>query len=206
MRPAVFLDRDDTLIANRAVTAHSPHPGDLYDPALVALLPGAADACRRLKLAGFALVVVSNQGAVARGHCTTQQVDATNQRLRECVREQAGVELDGVYYCPYHPAGTIEPYNAEHLWRKPNPGMILWASDDLRLDLARSWMVGDAERDIVAAIRAGIDLDRCVLLSDAASAQKPAQHSPIAGVSIAPTLAHAADLILAREPERGLRP
>ncbi len=106
-RPAVFLDRDDTLIVNRAITSHTVHPGSLYDPAMVRLMPGAAEACRALKEEGFALVIVTNQGAVARGECTIAQVEATNARMCEVVRAEAGVEIDGVYYCPYHPKGTV---------------------------------------------------------------------------------------------------
>src|SRR5699024_198554 len=127
MRRAVFLDRDDTLIENRAVTAGTPYPGDLFDPELVRLLPGVADGCRRLQEAGYALVVVSNQGGVARGACTVEQVEATNGRLVALLRA-AGVELDGMYYCPYHPNGVVSPYNVEHEWRKPSPGMFLEAA------------------------------------------------------------------------------
>lgn len=169
MRAAVFLDRDDTLIVNREITKDTAFPGSLFDPKLVRLCDGASEACARLKHAGYALVVVTNQGCVARGECEVSDVEATNRRVREVVWERAGVELDGVYYCPYHPKGTVQPYNVEHPWRKPNPGMVRWASDDLRLDLTRSWMVGDAERDIQAAVRAGIDVRRTVLVGDAAA-------------------------------------
>src|SRR5689334_5430399 len=84
-RPAVFLDRDDTLIAARSLPAPAPPaaPGDLIDPALVRLLPGALAACRRLKEAGFVLVVVSNQGVVARGGASPSRVAAVNRRLCE---------------------------------------------------------------------------------------------------------------------------
>jgi len=166
MRPAVFLDRDDTLIVNRAQTAHTSHPGDLFDPALVQLTPGAGAACRDLKAAGFALVVVTNQGAVARGECTVAQVEATNSRMREVLLGVSGVDLDGVYYCPYHPGGGIAPWNIEHAWRKPAPGMFLAAAKDLAIDLARSWMIGDAERDIAAAIAAGLPLAHTILLAE----------------------------------------
>ncbi len=168
LRAAVFLDRDDTLIQNREITAHTSHPGDLFDPALVRFMPGAAEACRVLKGAGFALVVVTNQGAVARGAATIEQVEATNRRVREVVRAEAGVELDGVYYCPYHPKGTVAPWNVEHPWRKPGPGMVLAAAKDLGLDLARSWMIGDAERDIEAAVAAGIAVERTIVVGAAA--------------------------------------
>ena len=164
-RPAVFLDRDDTLIANRDVTAGTPHPGDLCDPALVRLLPGVAAGLRRLHDAGLALVVVSNQGCMARGVCTIEQVETCNRRMRELIRGEAGIELDGVYYCPYHPKGTVAPFNTEHPWRKPAPGMLLAAAADLGLDLARSWMIGDSPRDAEAAIAAGIDADRTVLIA-----------------------------------------
>jgi D-glycero-D-manno-heptose 1,7-bisphosphate phosphatase len=159
MRPAVFLDRDDTLIENRSVTAGTAHPGDLFDAALVRLVPGVAEGCRRLREAGFALVVVSNQGGVARGTGTVALVEATNARMRGLLRAE-GVELDGVYYCPYHPEGVVAPYNTEHEWRKPSAGMLLAAAGDLGLDLSSSWMIGDAQRDVEAAVAAGIRRER----------------------------------------------
>ncbi len=163
MRPAVFLDRDDTLIENRSITARTNHPGDLFDPALVRLMPGVADGCTRLRAAGFALVVVSNQGCVARGVCTVEQVEATNARLVELMR-RAGARLDAVYFCPHHPKGTVAPFNTEHPWRKPAPGMLLAAAEALGLDLSRSWLIGDAERDVEAAVAAGIARERALLV------------------------------------------
>lgn len=163
MRPAVFLDRDDTLIANASVTAHTPHPGDLVDPALVQLLPGVAEGLALLQRAGFLLVVITNQGCVARGVCTVERVHACNNRFRELL---APVTLDAIYVCPYHPRGTVPPYNVEHPWRKPSPGMILAARDDLDIDLSRSWMIGDAQRDLDAAITAGIAREQAVLVGE----------------------------------------
>lgn len=167
MRSAVFLDRDDTLIVNRAVTAGTAHPGSLYDPALVRLTEGAAGACARLAAAGYALVVVTNQGCVARGECSVDDVERTNARVRELVRREAGVELAGVYACYYHPKGTVRPWCVEHPWRKPGPGMLLHAATELGLDLSRSWSIGDAERDVEAALAAGIALERTVVVGDA---------------------------------------
>jgi D-glycero-D-manno-heptose 1,7-bisphosphate phosphatase len=164
----VFIDRDDTLILNREVTARMAHPGDLFDPELVKLAPGAAGACRALKEAGYVLVVVTNQGAVARGAATIAQVEATNRRVCEVVKEEAGVEIDGVYYCPYHPKGTVAPWNVEHAWRKPGPGMVLAAAGEMGLDLGRSWMIGDAERDIEAGIAAGIAVERTIVVGEGA--------------------------------------
>lgn len=165
MKRAVFLDRDDTLIANRAVTAHAPHPGDLFDPGLVQFLPGVAEGLRNLRGAGFLLVCVTNQGCVARGHATIEQVLATNRRLRDLLAAESA-DLDALYFCPYHPRGTVAPWNREHPWRKPAPGMFLQAADDLAIDLAQSWMIGDAPRDLDAAVAAGIPAPHALLLSD----------------------------------------
>ncbi len=164
MNRAVFLDRDDTLIANREVTAHTDHPGDLFSPAQVRLLPGVARACRLLKEAGYLLVVVSNQGAVARGRCTWFDVKACNDRMQELIRQESGVGLDGVYFSPFHPKGTVPPYNVEHPTRKPGPGMLVQAAQDLSIDVGGSWMIGDAPRDLQAAIAAGVADDRALLV------------------------------------------
>ncbi len=153
-RRAVFLDRDDTLIACNGVTPD----GDLGDPALVELLPGALEACGRWREAGFALVVVSNQGGVARGKYGTDAVEAVNARVNELL----GGAIDAFRYCPYHPKGTVPEFTREHPWRKPAPGMLLDASEELGIDLAGSWMVGDAPRDCAAGRAAGC---RTVLVS-----------------------------------------
>ena len=157
MRPAVFLDRDNPLIDNG---------GDLADPSLVRLLPGALDACVRLAGAGFTLVVVSNQGVVARGGGTLRGVEATNDRVRALLTPPGSRSplVGAFYFCPFHPQGTVERFKAEHPWRKPAPGMILAAADELGLDLPRSWLVGDAERDILAATAAGIPPPHALLV------------------------------------------
>lgn len=174
MRPAVFLDRDDTLMEANSLPAPAPPaaPGDVIDPALVRLLPGAREACEQLKRAGYLLVVVSNQGVVARGGATTAQVDAVNTRLSQLLG--VGV-IDAFYYCPFHPRGSVAAFTMEHPWRKPSPGMILAATEDLGLDLARSWVIGDAERDIQAGIAAGIDPSRCLRIGPALSIARAAQ-------------------------------
>lgn len=164
MNPAVFLDRDDTLVDNRRATAHTPHPGDLIDPSLVRLLPGAGEACAALA-ARFPLVVVTNQGGIAQGLCTHADVEAVNDRLRELLRAY-GVRLAGVYYSPNRPppAGLVAPYHTPHPWRKPGPGMLLAAARELGLDLSRSWMIGDAARDIEAGVAAGLPRAHCLLI------------------------------------------
>ncbi|MEZ6242759.1 MAG: HAD-IIIA family hydrolase [Phycisphaerales bacterium] len=178
-RPAVFLDRDDTLNRNAdlpdAAWGHRT-PGDLLDPAFVALIPGAHDACRALKRAGYALVVVTNQGGVARGGGSLADVDACNDRLRELLTpDDAPIDtsippalrptlIDAFYAAPHHPRGVVPPFNEESRWRKPNPGMIESACAELALDPARSWAVGDKRRDLDAAVAAGIPPDRCLMV------------------------------------------
>src|SRR5688572_12582963 len=145
-------------------------PGDVVDPGLVRLLPGAAEACRLLREAGLVLVVFSNQGVVARGGATCARVEEVNRRLeRELERAAAweasrGKLIEGFYYCPWHPRGAVPEFAREHEWRKPAPGMILAAAADLGLDLGKSWVIGDAPRDVEAGVAAGIDASRCLLV------------------------------------------
>ncbi len=165
MRAAVFLDRDDTLMAANGLPAPPPPaaPGDVVDPALVRLLPGVLDGCRRLHAAGFVLVVVSNQGVVARGGATLDQVESVNARFRSLSVGAANEPLvTASYFCPFHPKGSVPRFAMEHPWRKPAPGMILAALSELDLDPARSWLIGDADRDIAAGAAAGLAPDRCL--------------------------------------------
>jgi len=147
--PIVFLDRDNTLIAN---------DGDLGDPAQVRILPGAADGLKKLKDAGFRLVVVTNQGGVARGRYTEADVDRVHARIAQLVDDQTGGQrvLDRFYYCPFHPEATVAEYRREHPWRKPQAGMLLQAAQDLALDLDHGWMIGDQARDVAAGRAAGV--------------------------------------------------
>lgn len=147
--PVVFLDRDNTLIAN---------DGDLGDPTQVRLLAGVAEGLRHLKEAGFRLVVVTNQGGVARGRYGEADVEAVHARIAQLIDESAGASrlIDRFYYCPFHPEATVAEYRREHSWRKPQPGMLLQAAQDLSLDLDHGWMIGDKSRDIAAGRAAGV--------------------------------------------------
>ncbi len=140
-RPALFLDRDGTLVENVPYNA---------DPTAVVLEPRVGRALRWARDAGFALVVVTNQSALARGLCTEADVQAVNDRMRDLLRAE-GCELDGVYVCPHHP-----DFGPACDCRKPAPGLLQRAARDLHLDLTRSVLVGDSERDMEAARRAGV--------------------------------------------------
>ncbi len=166
MRPAIFLDRDDTLMEANSLPPppHPAAPGDVIDPTLVRLLPGAREACIKLKAAGFTLIVISNQGVVARGGATLAQVHTINARLHQLLPE-----LDAFYFCPYHPKGNIPEFTKTHPWQKPAPGMLLAAAAELDLDLKSSWLVGDAQRDIDAGLAAGLPKSRCILLDQSST-------------------------------------
>ncbi|MBA4028247.1 MAG: D,D-heptose 1,7-bisphosphate phosphatase [Planctomyces sp.] len=159
--PAVFLDRDDTIIDTQGATAGTARPGDLADPDLVRLLPGVRDAMAELAGAGLVLVVFTSQGVVSRGGASLGQVEDVHDRVRALLEP---VRLGGVYYCPFHPSGTERRFAREHAWRKPAPGMILSAAAELGLDIPRSFAVGDKPRDVEAARSAGISPERALLL------------------------------------------
>lgn len=142
---AVFLDRDNTLIED---------PGYINHPDQVNLLDGVAEAIIELKELGYKLIVVSNQSAVARGIVTEKALAEIHDRLKQLLAEK-GAYLDQIYYCPYHPEGVVRKYRKESDWRKPNPGMLLTAAEEMDIDLSQSWMIGDSSLDTEAGLRAG---------------------------------------------------
>lgn len=184
--PAVFLDRDRTLTED---------PGYLADPDAVRLLPGVGQALCKLRQAGFRLVVVSNQSAIARGLLDEQSLEQIHDRLRTVLAEQ-GAYLDAIYYCPYldGPEATVEAYRRDSDLRKPRPGMLLQAARDLELDLKASWAVGDSDKDVAAGRAAGC---RTILL---ASDPNPAARSD--AEFVAADLSAAAEVILSESPSR----
>ena len=146
-RPAVFLDRDGVLIPDSGY----PH----LDEHLV-LIPGAAEAVRRLNEAGYLIVIVTNQSGVARGMFSEDRMHTFNALLVERLAEQ-GARIDAVYACPYH-RDAVDPkwLHPDHPDRKPNPGMILRAVADHHIDPTRSFLIGDRPSDVEAARRAGM--------------------------------------------------
>lgn len=139
LRPAVFLDRDGVL--NRSVVRDGkPYPPQTLDE--LEVMPGAADAVRQLKQAGFVTVIVTNQPDVAKGTQTRDVVDAINAR----VMTETGVEH--LYVCWCVEGDDCDCY-------KPKPGMLLEAAKALGLDLSMSFMVGDRWRDVGAGVNAG---------------------------------------------------
>ncbi|OHB54237.1 MAG: hypothetical protein A2Y07_01590 [Planctomycetes bacterium GWF2_50_10] len=165
MAKAVFLDRDNTLIED---------PGYISRPEQVRLLPEAAEALKALAAMGYKLIVVSNQSGVARGMLTENELALIHERLGELLIT-AGVKLDGIYYCPFHPEGVVEKYSRDSDLRKPNPGMLLTAAKEHDIALSQSWMIGDAYRDTTAGRRAGC---KTILLTIAGQVRTPKPNDP----------------------------
>lgn len=145
MFPAVFLDKDGTLIPDIPYNV---------DPALLTLYPETGPALQQLKQAGYRLLVVSNQSGVARGYFMEDALPAIFHRMNELL-EPFGVQLDGFNYCANHPKGTVERYAIDCDRRKPKPGMLLESALEHNVDLKASWMIGDILNDVEAGNRAG---------------------------------------------------
>jgi len=148
-RRAVFLDRDGVL--NQEV-GYIRQVTDLH------LIPGVADAVKRLNQAELFCCLVSNQAGPARGYYPASHVDALHDRLCHLLATEADAHLDALYYCPYlsAPEGGTEPaYTRWSTWRKPNTGMLVAAAWDHDLDLKESFMVGDKATDVDMAHNAG---------------------------------------------------
>jgi D-glycero-D-manno-heptose 1,7-bisphosphate phosphatase len=138
MPPAVFLDRDGTILEEL---------GYLTPDTQLLIYPWSMDAIRLLKRAGFAVVVVTNQGGVGRGLYTEDFVEETHRTL-DARFAAAGAVVDAWCYCPHHPQALIDGLAIACECRKPAAGMARDAARDLDLDLTRSWVVGDQWRDI----------------------------------------------------------
>lgn len=145
MDRAVFLDRDGTLIEET---------GYLRDPGLIRFIPGSIEAIRLLNENGLKAVVTSNQSGIARGLLTEEELKAVQESLQNRLSEK-GAFLDGFYFCPHHPEEGDPPYRQDCSCRKPRPGLIRMAQQDLGVDPAESYTVGDRATDLEAGRGAG---------------------------------------------------
>lgn len=145
-RPAVFVDRDGTLI-------HEAHY--LSDPRKARLFAGAARAVRRLNDAGFLVFMITNQSGVARGYFTEADVRRVNRRVTQLLR-RGGARIDGVFYCPHHREGSVARYRRACACRKPRPGMVRRAARRFPIDRRRSFVLGDHLGDMQLAVTAGL--------------------------------------------------
>lgn len=184
-RRAVFLDRDGTINQEKDY---------LYRPEEFAFIPGAPEAIRILKAAGYLVVVVTNQSGVARGYYGEAEVKRIHNHMDELLAEQ-GAAVDAYYYCPHHPDKGLNGYRIDCDCRKPLPGMLFKAAADHDIKLSASWMIGDKSADIEAGIKAGC---RTALVLTGYGA---AEVSTLpAGIPVYPDLLCAARIIAAIDP------
>jgi D-glycero-D-manno-heptose 1,7-bisphosphate phosphatase len=170
LTPAVFLDRDGTLMEE---VHYCRDPGD------VRIIDGVAEALGRLRRAGFRLVIITNQSGIGRGYFNASDFEAVQARFFSLLGEPV---IDATYFCPDSPESPSQR-------RKPEPGMVLEAARDLGLDLARSWFVGDKAVDVECGRRAGT---RAILVR---TGHGPSE-DPAGAEFVAKDFASAANIIL----------
>jgi len=196
LAPAIFLDRDGTLTHPYHYPSRPEH---------LRVYSGLGAPLATLRRAGYRLVVITNQSGVARGYFSEADLNAMHRYLRAALGAQ-GAAVDAIYYCPHHPAGVIPELAIRCDCRKPAPGLLVRAASELRLDLARSWFVGDILDDIEAGSRAGC---RTALVDQ--GTERPPTSPARRPTYVARDTAHALAIILGVEglaplPELSYRP
>lgn len=143
---AAFLDRDGTINIDHAYVSRIED----FD-----FIDGALEAARILHEAGYRLVIVTNQSGIGRGYYREDDFF----RLMDWMKarfEEAGAPIAGVYYCPHHPKDALPEWRCACGCRKPEPGMLIKAAEDLGIDLASSLIIGDSKSDTAAGLKAGL--------------------------------------------------
>lgn len=180
---AAFIDRDGVINEERDY---------VYRIEDFHLLPGVGEGLRRLQRAGYLLVVVTNQAGIARGYYGEEEFARITAHMRALLEEH-GVRLDGVYHCPHHPTAGLGALRLDCDCRKPRPGMLLQAAQELGIDLSRSAIVGDKDSDLLAGRAAGV---RWAVLVE--SGHEPSPAARAVADSVQPGLAEAAAWLLNR--------
>ena len=181
----IFLDRDGTL---------NPDPGYIRSPEQFELFPGASEALARLKQAGAQLIVVTNQSGIARGILSVGDLDRVHEKMCQLLGA-TGVSLDAIYVCPHHPDEGCS-------CRKPETGMVDQAVRELRVDLSRSYVIGDHVRDMQLAKRIG---SKSLLVTTGVEGAQTRSELAAGGVvpdAITESLSDAAEWILANATSR----
>jgi D-glycero-D-manno-heptose 1,7-bisphosphate phosphatase len=146
MQPAVFLDRDGTIIED---------VGYVSTPAQLRFIPGSIESIRMLNDAGYKVIVITNQSGVARGILSEDMLQTIDKIIRKQILSGGG-HIDDIYYCPHHPEHGVYPYRQACECRKPHPGLIKKATAEHALDLSASFLVGDKSSDMETGKHAGI--------------------------------------------------
>lgn len=152
-KKAVFLDRDGTIVV------HEPY---LSSPDQLKLLPYAAEGIRLFQKMGYFVFIITNQSGIARGFFDEERLQHIHDKLLNMLQKES-VTINGIYYCPHHTDGVVEPYRVACDCRKPKPKMILDAANKYHVNLAQSLMIGDAAVDMQAGKNAGCI---CVLVKN----------------------------------------
>lgn len=146
---AIFLDRDGTI---------NKYVGFLRDINDFELIDGVAEAIKEINRSGYLAVIVTNQPVIARGEVTYEELNEIHNKMETLLGNQ-GAYLDAIYYCPHHPDsgfdGEVKELKFDCDCRKPKPGLLLKAAEELNIDLSKSWMIGDSKNDIMAGKNAG---------------------------------------------------
>lgn len=190
MQPAIFLDRDGVIVENK--------PDYIRSWSDIRLIPEAIRALALLARSSYKLVIVTNQSAVGRGLISAETVIHINEQLVNLINGSGG-RVDAIYLCPHKPDDACA-------CRKPKPGLLLQAADELSLDLSRSWMIGDAWSDVHAGLQAGVQ--QTILLRTGRGEQQLRLPPPEAHVSplIFDNLLSAVECILRADNARAAEP
>ena len=146
---AIFLDRDGTI---------NKYVGFLRNIDDFELIPGIAEAIKKINNSGYLCIVITNQPVIARGEVTVEELNTIHKKM-ETLLGQQGAYIDGLYYCPHHPdkgfTGEVPELKIDCDCRKPKPGMALRAAEDFNIDISKSWFIGDGKNDIECGMNAG---------------------------------------------------
>ena len=145
-RPAVFIDRDGTV---------NEQMGYINHPSRFIILPGVAEALRLLNKQGYLAIIVSNQSGVARGYFPVELLYSIHSSMKESLL-RSGAVVDGIFFCPHYPSGSVPEYSFDCDCRKPKTGLIKQACGHFDIDMSRSYMIGDHSSDMEFAERAAL--------------------------------------------------
>jgi D-glycero-D-manno-heptose 1,7-bisphosphate phosphatase len=188
-KPAVFLDRDGTLIADAVY---------LKDPSQVKLFSQTAGALKALRKAGYYLFVVTNQSGVARGYFSEALVKKVHQRLQSLLKAK-GAKIDAFFYCPHYPQGKVKSFSKKCDCRKPSPGMVKQALKRYAIDLKKSYVVGDKMDDLLLARNAKAAQGILVRTGNGRESERELKKMKLQNNVVVSNLAQAARWILSRK-------
>lgn len=188
-RPAVFFDRDGTLITDVGYLNHSSQ---------IKLFSQAAGALKNLRNAGFYLFVVTNQSGVARGYFSEARVKKVHQKLQHLLKAQ-GAKIDAFFYCPHYPQGKVKSLSKQCDCRKPSTGMVKQALKRYSIDLKKSYVVGDKLDDVLLARNAKVAGGLLVRTGNGSKSEREFKKLRLENSAVVSNLTQAAKWILSRK-------